>query len=98
MKKQAFVLTLGVVLLTVMVSLGALISAQPMVINRGGAGGTGHQGGTEADDYRLSGPYTHKNLSIFLVHGKNTIKAKSFLNAAGSARAKEGRRLRDKER
>ena len=25
--------------------------------------------GLFADDYRLSGPYTHENLSIFLIHG-----------------------------
>src|SRR6185295_12184449 len=34
---------------------------------------------TQSGDYKLSGPYTHKNLSIFLVHGKNTIKTKTFL-------------------
>lgn len=79
MKKQAFVLTLGVVLLAVAVSMGMLISATAQWGSPGGgAGGTG-RGGTESSDYRLSGPYTHKNLSIFLVHGKNLIKAKSFL-------------------
>jgi hypothetical protein len=66
MKKQAFVLTLGV-LLAAMVSMGMLISA------------SGQGGELKAGDYRLSGPYTHKNLTIFLVHGKNVIKAKSFL-------------------
>ena len=65
MKKQAFVLTLGVMLLA-MVSLGVLISARA-------------QGGElKAGDYRLSGPYTHKNLSIFLVHGKNVSRRKLF--------------------
>ena len=74
MKKQAFVLTLGVVLVSVMVSLSLLISASAQW------GGRPAQGGeTAAGDYRLTGPYTHKNLSIFLVHGKNLIKAKSFL-------------------
>lgn len=73
MKKQAFVLTLGVVLLSILVS-GVLISAAARK-----AGGQRQGGETAAGDYRLSGPYTHKNLSIFLVHGKNTIKAKSFL-------------------
>ena len=68
MKKQAFVLTLGVVLLAVVGSLGMLLSVK-------GQGG----GGASASDYRLSGPYTHKNLSIFLVHGKSVIKSKSFL-------------------
>jgi hypothetical protein len=78
MKKQAFVLTLGVVLLAVAASMGMLISAKAQWGSGGGAGGPG-TGGTAAGDYRLSGPYTHRNLTIFLVHGKNTIKAKSFL-------------------
>jgi len=34
---------------------------------------------TKANDYRLSGPYTHKNLSIFLIHSKTTTRTKSFL-------------------
>jgi ARG/rhodanese/phosphatase superfamily protein len=29
--------------------------------------------------YRLSGPYTHNNLSIFLVHGKDLLPGKNFL-------------------
>jgi len=29
--------------------------------------------------YRLSGPYTHKNLTIFLVHGKELMPGKNFL-------------------
>jgi hypothetical protein len=74
MKKQSFVVTLGVVLFAVMGSLGLLLSAK-------GSGTWGQGRGRVApeSDYRLSGPYTHKNLSIFLVHGKNLIKAKSFL-------------------
>ena len=80
MKKQAFVLTLGMVLLSVMVSMGMLIGAQAQRDSGGGGlGGTRQGGGTRAGDYRLSGPYTHKNLTIFLVHGKSLIKTKSFL-------------------
>ena len=104
MKKQAFVLTLGVVLLTVMVAMGMLVGAQARKAsseggagagngkgvgsgagfgNRAGgelgAGGQEHGGRIQAGDYRLSGPYTHNNLAIFLVHGKNLIKSKTFL-------------------
>jgi hypothetical protein len=75
MKKQSYVLTLGLVLLAVIGSIGLLLIAQTSV----GAGSQHRRGATPASDYRLSGPYTHKNLSIFLVHGKNTIKGKSFL-------------------
>ena len=91
MKKQAFVLTLGVVLLSV-VAMGLLISVQAHKALSGGSADVGNgtavafgeagpvQGEqTQAGEYKLSGPYTHKNLSIFLVHGKNTIKTKTFL-------------------
>ncbi len=74
MKKNAFLLTLGVVLLSIMASMGLLIRAEAHK-----AGGAPQGGETSAGNYRLSGPYTHKNLSIFLVHGKNLIKAKSIL-------------------
>ncbi len=30
-------------------------------------------------DYRLSGPYTHDNLTVFLIHGPETLDGKSFL-------------------
>jgi len=80
MKKQAFVLTLGVVLLSIMVSVGMLISAHAHKNSSGaGAGGLGQGEESRTSDYRLSGPYTHRNLTIFLVHGKNTIKTKTFL-------------------
>ena len=75
MKKQAFVLTLGVVLLAVAGLMGMLLSAQVSA----GQGSWRQGRGEAASDYRLSGPYTHKNLSIFLVHGKSVIKSRSFL-------------------
>ena len=66
MNRHAFVLTLGVILLALVVPAGLLINAQQRIA-------------VESGDYRLSGPYTHRNLAIFLVHGKNSIKGKSFL-------------------
>jgi hypothetical protein len=33
----------------------------------------------QAGDQKISGPYTHGNLTIFLVHGKDTIPGKQFL-------------------
>ncbi len=33
----------------------------------------------QAGDYRLSGPFTHKNLTIFLIHGKKMIEGRSLL-------------------
>jgi hypothetical protein len=34
---------------------------------------------TTADDYRISGPYTHNNLAVFLIHGKDKLGGKTFL-------------------
>ena len=34
---------------------------------------------TPNSNYRLSGPYTHKNLTIFLIHGKEQMPGKNFL-------------------
>ncbi|MDQ2975519.1 MAG: hypothetical protein M3R69_08935 [Acidobacteriota bacterium] len=85
MKKYAFVLTLGVVLLSVMVAMGMLINAEAhkksSSVGGGGngAGGPGQGKQIKAGDYRLSGPFTHRNLSIFLVHGKTLSKSKTFL-------------------
>ena len=85
MKNNAFVLTLGVVLLSVMVAMGMLINAEAHKKSSGGGGGGNGAGAPgqgkqiKAGEYRLSGPFTHRNLSIFLVHGKNLIKSKTFL-------------------
>ena len=73
MKNQAFALTMGVVLVSVLAGV-MLITAQqktPRTSNKSSQ--------IVAGDYRLSGPFTHKNLSIFLVHGKNTFTGKSFI-------------------
>ena len=91
MKNQAFVLTLGVVLLTVLAGV-AMITAQQRsprssvnsihtnsASNHSGMPSPGKATQIEAGDYRLSGPFTHKNLSIFLVHGKNTFTGKTFI-------------------
>lgn len=115
MKRQAFVLTLGLVLLSMIVPMGVLINAQANKASSGGrsalrggngsggnsvagngggnafkgigggGGGQGAKGGggpepkVDAGSYCLSGPYSHKSLTIFLVHGRNTIRTKVFL-------------------
>ncbi|HEX8847235.1 MAG TPA: DUF6569 family protein [Pyrinomonadaceae bacterium] len=38
-----------------------------------------NKNGPQADDYRITGPYAHENLTIFLIHGKDTIQGKKFL-------------------
>jgi hypothetical protein len=36
-------------------------------------------GNAPTHNYRISGPYTHKNLTVFLVHGEDLLKGHSFL-------------------
>ncbi len=75
MKKEAFVLTLGVVLISIVAGLGIVINAQRRASVR-----SGKPAQVQAGEYRLSGPFTHNNLSIFLVHGKNMFpQGKIFL-------------------
>src|SRR6266480_212859 len=40
-------------------------------------------------DFTLSGPYAHENLQIFLVHGPDRIKGKSWLTLAEAIDAKK---------
>lgn len=74
MKKQAFVLTLGVVLFSMVAGVSMIMKAQ-----RRGAGHGAKPTQIQAGEYRLSGPFTHNNLTIFLVHGKNMFEGKTFL-------------------
>jgi hypothetical protein len=40
------------------------------------------QAEVKVGEFRLSGPYTHDNLTIFLIHGEDKIKGKTFLTLA----------------
>jgi hypothetical protein len=57
--------------------LAALVTA-PFGVN---AGWGNHIGGKPEPkgEYRLEGPFTHGNLSVFLVHGKDRLKGQTFL-------------------
>jgi hypothetical protein len=65
MKKQTYALILSVVLVTLGITASWMTKAEPQRKPKTGAG---------KSSYTLSGPYTHKNLSIFLVHGANQIE------------------------
>jgi hypothetical protein len=77
MKNNKLALILGALLLTVFG--GILIAAQTKNSNIQKNSHVQRQSKTDAGEYRLSGPYTHKNLSIFLIHSKTTTRTKSFL-------------------
>ncbi len=94
MKNYAFAITLGVVLLAVLAGVAVITAQQrhPRILgnsaNSASQNSVSHHSDistpgkatkVQAGEYRLSGPYTHKNLSIFLVHGKNTFEGKTFI-------------------
>lgn len=49
------------------------------------------------NNYRLSGPYTHKNLTIFLVHGKDLLPGRTFLTLQEALAQKKVRVYETKE-
>src|SRR6058998_1598816 len=53
----------------------ALLIAAPLALAWGGRAVQKPQ----ADDYRLEGPFTQGNLSVFLIHGKDKIKGQTFI-------------------
>ena len=55
-----------------------LMIAMPMAMFAGGWGGHGGQK-QDHDGYRLEGPFTHGNLSVFLIHGQDKIKGATFI-------------------
>ena len=71
MKNNKLALILGTILS--IVCGGLLIAAQTRNSN------VQKRPQIDAGNYRLSGPYTHKNLSIFLIHSKTTTRTKTFL-------------------
>jgi len=70
MKKRSLVFPLGLVFLTLGISLLLSVSAQ---VRRSGLAQT------SGSEYRISGPYVYKNLSVFLIHGRDKITGKKFL-------------------
>src|SRR5436853_3080954 len=65
-------------------SLFSLVAGLTLLIGAplGLVGGWGVHGGPTPqgkDDYRLEGPFTQGNLTVFLIHGKDKIKGQVFL-------------------
>ncbi|HEX5705182.1 MAG TPA: DUF6569 family protein [Pyrinomonadaceae bacterium] len=60
-----------------LVMLAALVTA-PLGVTAGWGSHGGHKPEPKGE-YRLEGPFTHGNLSVFLVHGKDRLKGQTFL-------------------
>jgi hypothetical protein len=68
MKTNLFSLVIGLLLLI----------ATPLA-TLGGWGGHTVQRPQQKDEYRLEGPFTQGNLTVFLIHGKDKIKGQTFI-------------------
>ncbi len=73
MKTQAQAIGIAVLLMVFGIPLAILLTAQAQKTNNPA------QQNPASDAYKLSGPYTHDNLTIFLVHGKDTITNRNIL-------------------
>ena len=69
MKTNFFGLVTGLVLLIV----------APIALVAAGWGSYGSPAPQQNDSYRLEGPFTQGNLSVFLIHGKDKMKGATFL-------------------
>jgi hypothetical protein len=64
-------------LFSLMIGLVVLLAAPLAIVSAWG----GHAGQKpqEKDEYRLEGPFTQGNLTVFLIHGKDKIKGQTFI-------------------
>src|SRR3989442_11554973 len=69
MKTNLFGLMLGVLLMVI----------APLGMVAGAWGLRPGQRAQEKNEYRLEGPFTRDNLSVFLIHGRDKIKGQTFL-------------------
>src|SRR6185503_21372487 len=51
----------------------------PLGLVAGAWGGHPGQAQQSKDEYRLEGPFTQGNLTVFLIHGKDRIKGQTFI-------------------
>ena len=68
MRTHTFALLGGLALLVALPLAWFAARQKPLVL-------AAAHGNAETSDYKISGPYTHKNLSIFLLHGKESAAA-----------------------
>jgi hypothetical protein len=71
-RENLFTLVIGA---AVAIGLGLAIQAQV----RQGSTNRADREQPRASEYQISGPYTHKNLTVYLIHGSNKISGRNFL-------------------
>src|ERR1051325_502785 len=74
MKMRAFSLGIALLWMVFGFSLPKFATAQ---VEQGGSSGQTVNG--QASEFRLSGPFTHENLTVFLIHGHDKINSRKIL-------------------
>ena len=59
------------------IAIGLGLAIQAQMRQNSTSSGSGRQ--AKAADYEITGPYTHRNLTVFLIHGSDQTSGKSFL-------------------
>src|SRR5688572_26920512 len=75
--KQPHLIIAAVFALLIALPIGLLLQAEAQTSSN--AGNSAPDAKPATSNYRLSGPYTHKNLTIFLVHGNDLPGHRTFL-------------------
>jgi len=70
-------LTVAALLITGAAGFAWLATAQPAAVDKEKPAEK-----AKAPEYRFSGPYTHENLTIFLVHGEDRLKGRKYMMLA----------------
>jgi hypothetical protein len=74
MKFRAFSIGIAVLLMLIGIPLVMFVTAKVLPANS-----PARKDEAQAVDYKISGPYTQGNLTIFLIHGQDTISGQNFL-------------------
>ncbi|HEX8130937.1 MAG TPA: DUF6569 family protein [Pyrinomonadaceae bacterium] len=79
MKSQTMYKVLIVALLSVAVPLALFAQGTRRRSSHAGQQPQARRQVASTNDYKISGPYTHNNLAVFLIHGKDKLNGKTFL-------------------
>ncbi len=85
MKAQIYAIGIAMLLMVFGVPLAILLTAQAQKSNSPAQ----QNPATATEAYKLSGPYTHDNLTIFLVHGRSTIADRNILTLQEAMESKK---------
>jgi hypothetical protein len=84
MKRRTLLRVVGFVLLALSIPVGMMLVAQAQQRNSSQKKDAGRAG-----EYRISGPYIYRNLTIFLIHGKDKVAGRNILTLEEALKQKK---------